>query len=324
MTNTIQKQSRHNIDGLTVKITINGITYERTSKDGQASLGLNLNSVNYTAKIEFAGTSEFKPQTLNANIEVLPTIIAEDVFKVFENGTHYYALFLDGEGNPLVNTDVSFNIHGVFYTRTTNASGWAKLNINLEKGEYLLTAMNPVTGEMRTNNVTVISLIVENRDIIKHFRNGTQYTARIILPNGSYAGAGEAVTFNINGVFYTRYTDANGYVKLNINLEPGDYIITATYRDCSESNHIKVLPTLITHDLVMNYGDGSQFVVQALDGQGNPYPNQRVSFNVHGILYNRITDSNGMIKLNINLQRGEYIITSVFNGEAHSNTISIR
>ncbi|WP_407415803.1 Ig-like domain repeat protein, partial [Methanobrevibacter sp.] len=314
----------NNIDGLTVKITINGVTYERTSKDGQVSLALTLNSGNYTAKVEFAGNSEFEPQTVYANVNILPTIYGNNVFKVFKNGTQYYALFVDGEGNPLPNIDVFFNIHGVFYTRTTNASGWAKLNINLERGEYILTALNPVTGEMRSNNITVISLIVENKDITKYFRNATQYTARIVLPNGSYAGAGEAVTFNINGVFYTRYTDANGYVKLNINLDPGDYFITVKYRDCTEGNNIKVLPTLITSDLVMNYGDGSQFVAQVLDGQGKPYPNQRVSLNVHGILYNRISDSNGMVKININLERGEYLITSECNSEVHANTISVR
>ena len=165
----------------------------------------------------FNGNKEFNKTTISSNVTINPTIYANDVFKVFRNGTHYYALFTDAQGNPLANTEVSFNIHGVFYTRTTNATGWAKLNINLEKGTYILTAINPVTKEMRTNNVTVISLIVENYDITKYFRNGTQFVARIVAADGSYAGAGEKVTFNINGVFYTRATDENGYVKLNIN-----------------------------------------------------------------------------------------------------------
>ena len=309
----------------TILITINGVTYTRTTNEsGVASIAINLNSGEYPVVVTFKGNEKYNETTITSNVTVKPTIQAEDVFKVFRNGTQYYALFVDGEGNPLINTGVSFNIHGVFYVRTTNATGWAKLNINLEPGEYIITALNPVTGESRSNNITVISLIVENKDIVKYFRNGTQYTARIILTNGSYAGAGEAVTFNINGVSYTRYTDENGYVKLNINLAPGDYVITANYRDCTESNTIKVLPTLITKDLVMDYGDGSQFVAQVLDGQGKPYSNQKVSFNVHGVLYNRVSDSNGMVKININLQRGEYLMTSECNGEAHSNTITVR
>lgn len=35
-------------------------------------------------------------------------------------------------------------------------------------------------------------------------------------------GAGENVTFNINGVFYTRTTNATGHVSLNINLPEGN------------------------------------------------------------------------------------------------------
>ena len=310
--------------GESVSITVNGVTYTRaTDKEGIASIAIKLNSGEYNVTVNYKGSDQFNPQTVYSHITVKPTIYGNDVTKVFRNGTQYYGLFLDGNGNPLVNTDVSFNINGVFYTRTTNATGWAKLNLNLEKGKYLLTAINPVTGEMMTNNVTIISKIIENNDVVKYYRNGTQFTARILLDDGSYAGAGEEVTFNIHGRLYTRYTDSNGYVKLNINLEPGDYVMTTYYKDCREGNTIKVLPVLSASDLNMKYRDGSKFVAHLLDGQGNPYPNQAVTFNINGVIYNRATDSNGDAKLNINLQRGEYIITSSFNGDSISNKITI-
>ena len=186
-----------------------------------------------------------------------------------------------------------------------------------------MTAINPVTKEMKSNNVTVISQIVENYDITKYFRNGTQFVARIVADNGFYAGAGEKVTFNINGVFYTRITDENGYVRLNINIEPGEYIVTTYYKDCREGNTIKVLPVLLADDLKMTQGDGSQFVVRLLDGQGNPYPKQNINFNINGMIDNRLTDSNGDAKLNINLQSGEYIITSAYGAARLSNKITI-
>ncbi len=39
--------------------------------------------------------------------------------------------------------------------------------------------------------------------------------------------ANKTVKFNINGVFYTKPTDANGTARLNIWLYPGKYILTA-------------------------------------------------------------------------------------------------
>ena len=58
---------------------------------------------------------------------------------------------------------------------------------------------------------------------------------------GNVCGAGEIVTFNINGVFYNRTSDANGNVALNINLIPGEYIITDYYREERVSDKITVL-----------------------------------------------------------------------------------
>ena len=68
-------------------------------------------------------------------------------------------------------------------------------------------------------------------------KNGTKYTVRVLDETGKAVGAGEKVTFNINGVFYTRTTDANGYAALNINLNPGNYIITAMYGDSTVANN---------------------------------------------------------------------------------------
>ena len=51
---------------------------------------------------------------------------------------------------------MKFNINGVYYTRQTNASGVAKLTINLQPGNYILTAYNPITSEQKGFNVKVL------------------------------------------------------------------------------------------------------------------------------------------------------------------------
>ena len=122
---------------------------------------------------------------------------------------------------------------------------------------------------------------------------------------------------------YTRTTNASGIAKLNINLAPGDYIITAEYKGSKVSNNIKVLPTLTAEDITMKYRDGTKFVATLVDGQGKPYAGQSVQFNINGVMYNRVTDASGQAKLNINLMAGQYIITSSYGGANIANTITI-
>ncbi|WP_407416181.1 hypothetical protein [Methanobrevibacter sp.] len=48
-------------------------------------------------------------------------------------------------------------------------------------GKYIVTVINPVTGENTANNITVISRIIENRDITKYFRNGIGIANKITI-----------------------------------------------------------------------------------------------------------------------------------------------
>jgi len=306
------------ISGKRIIINIDGRDYARTTDDdGRASVAINLNSGKHHAIVKCDDSS------INSSITVKSTVSGENITKIFRNATQYYAKFVDTYGNILKNTPVEFNINGIFYTRTTNASGVAKMNINLNPGEYVITAKNPNSTEMYSNLVTVLPNVVENSNLIKYYRNSSQYVIKILDNQGNPAGAGENVTFNINGVFYKRMTNGTGHVKLNINLNPGEYIVTANYKGMVVSNTIKVLSVIEAKDLNMVYRDGSKFEARILDGQGNPYPGQNVTFNINGVFYNRITDDSGIARLNINLMAGEYIITSSYNGLNVANKITI-
>ena len=310
--------------GSTVVIRINGVNYTRAiDADGTASIPLGLNSGNYTVTASYSGVNYYSNATVKNTITILSTVSANDIVKIFRNDTQYLAKFVDSKGIPLKNTDVTFNINGVMYTRTTNASGWAKLNINLPPGTYILTAINPLSGEQHATKVTVLPNIVENYDLTKYYKNASQYSLRLLDDKGNPVGAGVSIQLNINGVFYTRTSDENGYVKLNINLPPGTYIVTAEYKGLRVSNTINVLSVLEAKDLVMKYHDGSQFKAKVLDGQGRPYSGQTVTYNINGVFYTKISGGDGIAGLTINLPAGEYIITSMYNGLNVANKVTI-
>ena len=306
----------------TIYFSINGVTYAKTTDaNGTASMGLNLDSNVYPVTVTYNGSAFYSKISKNITVTINSSIIADDLVKMYQNATKFYAKFIGSDGKVLANTQVKFNIHGVLYTKTTNNDGVADLSIMLRPGNYILTAYNPVTGEQQGFNITVKSLIVQN-DLTKYYMNASKFQATIYDKNGSLA-VNKNVTFNIHGVFYTRTTDENGVVSLGISLRPGEYVITTIYEGLDLGNTVTVLPTLVTHDLNMKYMDGSNFTAQTLDGQGNPLANQNVSFNVNGVFYHKVTDDNGFASLTIRLMSGKYIITSSWNDFQTGNNITI-
>ena len=306
----------------TIYFSINGVIYAKTTDaNGTASMGLNLDSNVYPVTVTYNGSAFYSKISKNITVTINSSIIADDLVKMYQNATRFYAKFMGSDGKVLANTQVKFNINGVFYTKTTNNDGVADLGIMLRPGTYILTAYNPVTGEQQGFNITVKSLIVQN-DLTKYYMNASKFQATIYDKNGSLA-VNKNVTFNINGVFYTRTTDENGVVSLGISLRPGEYVITTMYEGLDLGNTVTVLPTLVTHDLNMKYMDGSNFTAQTLDGQGNPLANQNVSFNVNGVFYHKVTDDNGFASLTIRLMTGKYIITSSWNDFQTGNNITI-
>ena len=302
----------------TVQFIINGNPYKRTTNnEGYANIAINLNSGIHNITTRYNNISTTNTITIKSTIE------GNDLAKIYKNDTQYYATFYNSKGKPLQNMKITFNINGVMYERNTKENGQAKLNINLAAGTYIITATNPENGEQHSNTITVLSKIQENKDLTKYYKNASQYIVKIVDSKGNPVKAGQKVTFNINGVFYERYTNESGQVKLNINLQPGEYIITAEYEGCKVSNKIKVLPTLKASDLTKKYGTKTPFEATLIDGKGKVQTNAKITFNINGVFYTRTTNENGIAKLNINLMPGEYIITSSYNGANIANKVKI-
>ena len=80
---------------------------------------------------------------------------ANDLTKKYGTPNTFTAKLVDGTGKPQANAKITFNINGVFYTRTTNETGIAKLNINLQQGKYIITSS--YNGAKIANTVTVLS-----------------------------------------------------------------------------------------------------------------------------------------------------------------------
>ncbi|MBR5954303.1 MAG: hypothetical protein IK021_02625, partial [Methanobrevibacter sp.] len=207
--------------------------YTRVSdENGTARIAINLSPGEYTIQTTFNGT------TVENSISVFPTLYAENLVKYFRNASQFYIDLIDGEGNPVAGVNVTMNINGVLYNRETNENGTARLNINLLPGEYILTAMDPLTGLQMSYDITVLPTLIAN-DLEMTYNDGSTFDLTVLNGMGIPMSS-VFVTFNINGVFYNKFTDANGIAKLNINLMAGKYIITSEYDGLKIANTITI------------------------------------------------------------------------------------
>ena len=272
------------------------------------------------------------PENTNQNLQLNDnaddssenTVYGEDIVKVFKNDTQYFATFKDNEGNYLKNgTVVHFEVNDIFYDRQVGDNGMAKLNINLPQGVYVINTTNPVTNESIINSITVISRLVENNHLTKHYKNDAPYSVKVLDDVGNPVGEGTEVKFNIEGIFYTAKTNGQGIANLDIDLVPGGYVVTAEYYGCYVSNYIRVLPVIYARDLNMKYLDGSQFIATIYEDFDKPLVNNTVRFYINGVRYNHTTDEMGQAKLNINLNEGTYDITTSYGDTEITNKITV-
>ena len=135
----------------TVKFNINGVFYTRvTDENGTAGLGIRLNPKSYVITAYNPATGEERAN----NITVMPTLVTKDLSMKYLDGSNFTVLTLDGQGKPLANQNVSFNVNGVFYHKVTNKDGIASLGIRLMSGEYIITSY---WNDFQTGNTIKIS-----------------------------------------------------------------------------------------------------------------------------------------------------------------------
>jgi len=315
-----------------VIITIDGKEYKGSVDNGVAKVVIpDLKEGTYKVVTFYTGDNKYDSMIVNGTITVnkntKTTLTMDDVVKYFKSAQNLTAKLVDAFGNPIANATVYFTVNGKVYAKTTDENGTASMGIGLVPNEYKVNAVFNGTKDYdkATANATVtVKNTVLGNDTTLYFCNGTKYVAKFLDSNGK-ALANTTVKFNINGVFYTRVTDENGTASLTIKLDPKSYVITAYNPATGEerANNITVMPTLITKDLSMKFQDGSKFNVTILDGQGKPLANQNVTFNVNGVFYNKVSGADGVASLNINLNAGKYIITSMWNGYQVGNNITI-
>ena len=92
-------------------------------------------------------------------------IIANDLTKYYANEKALTCEVQDSESHPIDNASVTFNVNGKNYSRTTNSSGIAKMNVNLDSGNYTYDAYYLLNNSVVAKDSGLIQILPQCRQV---------------------------------------------------------------------------------------------------------------------------------------------------------------
>ena len=178
----------------------------------------------------------------NFTINMIPqrqstVIVGEDFtqfacdYYVGERGNNFTVQLTDADGNPLANKTVFIGYNGVTLNRTTDANGFANVQINLKNaGLYTFVVVfmdDDYNATMKVFNVTINKKTTSISASAKTFKASAKtkkYTITLKTIKGAsidgktYLKAGKKVTLKINGKTYTAKTNAKGQATFSLKI----------------------------------------------------------------------------------------------------------
>lgn len=307
-----------------VIFSLNGRLFKKvTNSDGVAFLTITLPTGNYTINITFNGNDNYINSSKTCNISVKSTINSFESKKYLLN-TKYELLLLNKDGNPLNNANITYKLNGVSKILATDDSGMFSLNIDFDPGNYSISVINPLNGEIFTDFINVVPRIAENKGFTMYFGNGNSYKVRVFDDNGNPV-SNETVIFKINGKEYKRSSDVNGYASFKITLKAKTYTITAEYKGFKVSNKIVVKPVLTAKNISKKKAKKIKFKAKLVNGKGKALKGKKITFKIKGKTYKVKTNKKGIATLTLkNLKVGKYKITTKYGKSTIKNTIKIK
>lgn len=212
-----------------VTIEINGVTYQRkTDSNGISRLNINLPVGSYDPKIEFVD-DDYNYVNAYCKVTVNPIIETCDLNMREKDGSKFQAVLSDINHQKIVNAKIIFIVNSISYERITDKNGLAVLPINLVKGDYeILTKCAGITkkNKIHIDEEPPKPTRMEGTDINKTYGEDTPYQCAVYSGDERVAGT---VNITVNGVTYKKTPNSEGLYKLNINLQPGSYILRAEF-----------------------------------------------------------------------------------------------
>lgn len=317
-----------NLQESNVKITLNGKTYTiKTDSKGYAKISLST-LLPGTYKIKLY--NPYSKETITKTITVKKGnagFTASNKYILPKTKSSYTVVLKNSKNNPLKNAKVYFKYNNKQVTTSTNSNGEAKITISaLAKGTYKITYQykgsskyNPAKTGSKKLYVKDSTTTLSASNLKMQYNDGSLFSVKATNSAGKVL-SNKAIKFTLNGKTTSVTTDSTGVAKLAIgNLKPNTYTVKYSYsteglKDYNVKTSSVIISkqsvTITASDLVMKHNDGSSYQVTIKNKTGSNLNNIPVQFTLNGKATKVNTDENGVAKLAVTENIGDYPIAT--------------
>ena len=227
------------ISGANISYTINGISASAVS-DANGSFEI-ISQGGAVIVVEYLGSDIYAPSniTITMTPQRLSTVIVGEDFTQYacdyyvgERGNNFTVQLRDANGRPIADKTVYIGYNGVTLIRTTDANGYANVQINLKNsGLYTFVVVfmddEEYDASMKVFKVTINkkpTSISAGAKTFKASAKTKKYTVTLkTIPGSSadgktYLASGKKVSLKINGKTYTAKTNAKGQATFSLKI----------------------------------------------------------------------------------------------------------
>lgn len=299
----------------------------KTDVNGVASFEGELNPGTHVVRCSYDDETALSEITVKSTIATTGDIAGVSYSKIS-------AEFKDGNGDLIKNRMVTLKVDSKEYYQTTDDMGVATFKVNLDKGNYTVAIVNPITGEikyatliitMSTPNLVLSVAKVNGRDIL-----------RVVLPK---TATGDVDFILDNGDVYS--VEIKDGVCILEDVDPGEYMVNVSYKgndefypvsksirfDVSQVDVSPLTSVLNSQKITTTYGISKNIIVTLKDSNGNPLVGRRVSVNLNYKIYYGVVQSDGKARIAIptSLAAKTYTATIAYAGDTsiYGNAIKI-
>ena len=302
----------------TIFIDLGYRNYTIRSIDGRASINLTDLELGFNDITIALYNVLYSCNVINTNFTIVPkatSIILNDFETIHNSGDEYRVRLIDEDGIPLGGKELEYTLNKISNAIVTDDNGEISINIGLPTGIYDFSI--GFNGEKMYLNSTNSSFITVDTSILllddTCLYHG-EYKVRF-LNKSAEPLANQEVMITIGGITYYIETDNEGIAKVNLDLIPGNYLVTIRNTDTLEEKEqsINVLPINTTTTLDIDY-DGFNpvtIVAHVLDQYGYPLSCGKVIFNLSGGIV-EANVSNGIVSVVHNFDLGSNTVSAVF------------